>query len=80
MYYSRIKFCSILLLNSQFREILKEQTVAQIYVRQVEENHTNMSRETLCGQHNALVPQFEAHILKLSWINLLKILENNQNV
>jgi hypothetical protein len=80
MYYSSIKFYSTLLLKSQFREICKEHTVTQNYVRRAEENHENMSRETPCGQQNALVPQFEAHTPTLPWDNVLKRLGNHQNV
>ena len=80
MCYIRIKFCTTLLLNSQFREICKEEMVAQTYVRQAEEKHENMSRENPCGKHNPLVRQYEARTLILSSENVLKRVGNHQNM
>ena len=66
--------------NSQFREICKEQMVALTYIRQAEEKHENMSREIPCGKHNPLVPQYEARTLTVPCKNMLKRLENHQNM
>jgi hypothetical protein len=54
--------------------------LAQTYVRHAEEEHENMSRETRCGKHNPLVPQYEARTLTVPWENVLKRLENHENM
>ena len=54
--------------------------MAQNNVRQAEEKHENMPRETTCGKHKPLVPQYEARTLTLPCENVLERLENHQHM